>query len=142
FPRGRTARPPLAAPGPGCSTAGAQRTPVRPPRPEVPVTGPLRPAAASAALASFPPRIGTPSVGCRGPLRVPSAPERLLLARLEAARQGYNACLRQARTAGAPGAGGHGLPARTSLAPRRCCTAAARCPGPAAACLQCGGPAC
>ena len=40
----------------------------------------------------------TPSFVCEVPLRVTPAQERVLLARLEAARQVYNACLGQART--------------------------------------------
>src|SRR5215469_5277357 len=40
----------------------------------------------------------TPSFVCEVPLRVTRAQERTLLARLEAARQVYNACLGQART--------------------------------------------
>src|SRR5215470_16461602 len=39
----------------------------------------------------------TPSFVCEVPLRVSPAQERILLARLEAARQVYNACLGQAR---------------------------------------------
>jgi hypothetical protein len=39
----------------------------------------------------------TPSFVCEVPLRVSPAQERTLLARLEAARQVYNACLGQAR---------------------------------------------
>ena len=39
----------------------------------------------------------TPSFICEVPLRVSRAQERILLARLEAARQVYNACLGQAR---------------------------------------------
>jgi putative transposase len=40
----------------------------------------------------------TPSFVCAVPLRVRPAQERTLLARLEAARQVYNACLGEART--------------------------------------------
>src|SRR5689334_413392 len=39
----------------------------------------------------------TPSFVCEVPLRVHPAQERILLARLEAARQVYNACLGEAR---------------------------------------------
>src|SRR5215831_17355440 len=39
----------------------------------------------------------TPSFVCEVPLRVDRAQERILLARLEAARQVYNACLGEAR---------------------------------------------
>ena len=39
----------------------------------------------------------TPSFVCEVPLQVTPAQERILLARLEAARQVYNACLGQAR---------------------------------------------
>src|SRR5713101_3937976 len=46
--------------------------------------------------ADDPPR-HTPSFVCEVPLRVNSAQERILLARLEAARQVYNACLGEAR---------------------------------------------
>ena len=46
--------------------------------------------------ADDPPR-RTPSFVCEVPLRVSHAQERILLARLEAARQVYNACLGQAR---------------------------------------------
>ena len=46
--------------------------------------------------ASDPPK-RTPSFVCEVPLRVSPAQERTLLARLEAARQVYNACLGQAR---------------------------------------------
>jgi len=47
--------------------------------------------------ADDPPR-RTPSLVCEVPLRVSRAQERTLLARLEAARQVYNACLGEART--------------------------------------------
>ena len=40
----------------------------------------------------------TPSFVCEVPLRVSRTQERTLLARLEAARQVYNACLGEART--------------------------------------------
>ena len=40
----------------------------------------------------------TPSFVCEVPLRVSRAQERTLLARLEATRQVYNACLGEART--------------------------------------------
>src|SRR5258706_16329115 len=40
----------------------------------------------------------TPSFVCEVPLRVTPAQERILVARLEAARQVYNACLGEART--------------------------------------------
>ena len=46
--------------------------------------------------AGDPPR-HTPSFVCEVPLRVSRAQERTLLARLEAARQVYNACLGEAR---------------------------------------------
>ena len=46
--------------------------------------------------ADDPPR-HTPSFVCEVPLRVNRAQERTLLARLEAARQVYNACLGEAR---------------------------------------------
>ena len=52
------------------------------------------PAAASAAP---PQRHRTPSFMCEVPLRVAPAQERVLLARLEAARQVYNACLGEAK---------------------------------------------
>src|SRR5258706_16040946 len=47
--------------------------------------------------ADDPPR-RTPSFVCEVPLRVSRTQERTLLARLEAARQVYNACLGEART--------------------------------------------
>src|SRR5258706_14047885 len=47
--------------------------------------------------ADDPPR-HTPSFVCEVPLRVSRTQERTLLARLEAARQVYNACLGEART--------------------------------------------
>src|SRR5215472_180149 len=47
--------------------------------------------------ASDPPK-RTPSFVCEVPLRVTPTQERTLLARLEAARQLYNACLGEART--------------------------------------------
>ena len=47
--------------------------------------------------ATDPPR-HTPSFVCEVPLRVSRTQERTLLARLEAARQVYNACLGEART--------------------------------------------
>src|SRR5260221_6165202 len=40
----------------------------------------------------------TPSLVCEVPLRVTPAQERILVTRLEAARQVYNACLGEART--------------------------------------------
>ncbi len=46
--------------------------------------------------AEDPPKRSPPFV-CEVPLRVSPAQERILLARLEAARQVYNACLGQAR---------------------------------------------
>ena len=51
----------------------------------------------TAASAAPPQRQRTPSFVCEVPLRVAPASERVLLARLEAARQVYNACLGEAK---------------------------------------------
>lgn len=55
------------------------------------------PAMPPAAFAVPPQRQRTPSFVCEVPLRVSPAQERVLLARLEAARQVYNACLGEAK---------------------------------------------
>ena len=72
----------------------------------------------------------TPSFVCEVPLRVSPAQERMLLARLEAARQVYNACLGQARR----GCGWCASP-KPSSTPGRCPATIPRaegalCPGP------------
>jgi putative transposase len=55
------------------------------------------PADPTASAPAAPPPARTPSFVCEVPLRVTPAQERILLTRLEAARQVYNACLGEAR---------------------------------------------
>src|SRR5260370_40489454 len=61
--------------------------------------------------------IRTPSFVCEVPLRVSRAQERRLLARLEAARQVYNACLGEARRRGPLGAQAPAVPPPPGLPP-------------------------
>jgi hypothetical protein len=64
------------------------------------------------------PQKRTPSFVCEVPLCVSRAQERTLLARLEAARQIYNACLVSGPQTGAAGARVQGFSACQDAAPR------------------------